>query len=127
MKKTAKKATSRKRVKGPTTKRARAKSSTPKTPKRTTKRTAKKAAPAARTTIKRTAKKAAPAARATKRPAKKKAPAVRIESVWQAELARIFGTTARNVQRWTEQGMPRHDDGTYPLKECVAWRRERSS
>jgi len=106
-KKTTKKATSRSRVKGRTTKKARAKSSPPKTPVRKTKR--KKAAPA-------------PAA---KRSSKKKPPAVRVDSVWQSELARIFGTTARNVQRWTEQGMPRHDDGTYPLKECVAWRRER--
>lgn len=40
----------------------------------------------------------------------------------QQELADVFGVTDRQIRRWTGQGLPRRQDGTYSAPEAIAWR-----
>lgn len=41
------------------------------------------------------------------------------------ELARHFGKSARSIQRWVKDGMPRLPDGRFDLLAVTAWRRRR--
>jgi hypothetical protein len=39
----------------------------------------------------------------------------------QKQLAKAFGKSARTIQTWTDQGMPRNGDDSYSLPDCSAW------
>ena len=41
------------------------------------------------------------------------------------DTAKAFFVNPRTVTRWHQDGMPRNDDGTYNLPECIAWRLDR--
>jgi phage terminase Nu1 subunit (DNA packaging protein) len=42
----------------------------------------------------------------------------------QRDLARAFGVTVKSIQRWSEMGMPRLENGRYELARCIEWRRQ---
>jgi len=44
----------------------------------------------------------------------------------QAELAQLFGKTTRTIARWTEEGLPRNKDDSYPVGPCIRWALERA-
>ncbi len=39
-------------------------------------------------------------------------------------LAKGFAVDVRTISRWHQSGMPRNDDGSYNLPECIAWKIE---
>ena len=43
------------------------------------------------------------------------------ESMGRNQVAKAFGVHALTITRWHKKGMPRHNDGTYSLPECIAW------
>lgn len=47
-----------------------------------------------------------------------------LSKVKQADLCALLGVTDRTIQRWHEQGLPRHGEGrgcTYVWEEVLAW------
>ena len=46
--------------------------------------------------------------------------------VSQIELAQLLGRTSRTVAHWTEEGLPRNRNGSYPLGRCIRWALERA-
>lgn len=62
--------------------------------------------------------------KSTKQLAKKAPKRRKLAGVSQLELANAIGVTVRQAQRYTDAGMPRHPDGSYPLALCVQWWRD---
>jgi len=62
---------------------------------------------------------------------KKTKPAVGRSHVFDAlskmDVGRAFGVSTRSVSRWYDDGCPRNDDGTYALKDVIAWYVDRAS
>jgi hypothetical protein len=44
-----------------------------------------------------------------------------VASLTQTEIAALFSVTPRAVRGWSEEGIPRNPDGTYPGPAVVAW------
>lgn len=40
----------------------------------------------------------------------------------QKDVAQAFGKSARTIQTWSDEGMPRNADDSYDLPVCIEWR-----
>lgn len=48
------------------------------------------------------------------------------EELNRAQIAAAFGVTTRSINQWVNEGMPRNDNGTYSLPDCISWALDRA-